>query len=446
MNSIRDTWRKWRFGEGAAQVEQALGDRLLGRYPGVVMLLDDSGVVRHVNPHFERYAGHSAQQLIGRRATLLDIDPLHGEFARAIAGCVTTREPWEGVLMCRRDDGQLIHQATTITPLASSNGTELRLLVVQHDVSAVRELGIKDHFRLSWLESSVAHIPGVLFRLRQDVNGKLEFLFASQGIETLCGLTAEGVMADAQLLLGRVMARDRQRLATSLVQSAVSLEPWRLEFRLTLADGIHWLEGRGKPLRHRDGATLWDGLLIDISERKEVEQRVQRLVGTDMLTGALNRRAFFEQGEAALSRARRKGGRLPLAMLDLDHFKALNDTYGHAVGDMALETFAMTCRDCLRPYDLFARIGGEEFVVMLVDSDPEEAETVLERLRRAVEGIELDIEEKVIRFTVSIGLTILEPSGSLEAALTRADRALYLAKDGGRNRISTSTEQNTSRV
>ncbi len=180
---------------------------------------------------------------------------------------------------------------------------------------------------------------------------------------------------------------------------------------------------------------MWDGVLIDIDERKQVEQRIQRLVGTDMLTGALNRRAFLEQGEAALARSARHGQTLSLAMLDLDHFKALNDTYGHAAGDLALQAFATTCRESLRPYDLFARIGGEEFVVLLVDSRPEEAWAILERLRQAVAAIELEADGETIRFTVSLGLAVLSADGSLDAGLGQADRALYRAKHSGRNRI-----------
>lgn len=176
-------------------------------------------------------------------------------------------------------------------------------------------------------------------------------------------------------------------------------------------------------------------MLLDISARKREEQRIQKLISTDMLTGVLNRRAFFDYGEAVRALAARHGRAVPIAMLDIDHFKRLNDTYGHAAGDLALKAFAATSRDCLRSYDLFARIGGEEFAVMLVDTSPVEARIVLERLRAAVEAIRLDVQGEILGVTVSLGLAVMPPQGSLELALSRADEALYRAKHEGRNRL-----------
>ncbi|MFP4137130.1 MAG: diguanylate cyclase [Halomonas sp.] len=432
MLPLRKRWRRWWRGEPAAG--PGLDELLLTHYPGAVMLLDDHGVVCEVNPSFERHAGYPPEQMIGRRAVMLDIDPLHGDFARALEQCLATRRAWQGVLLCRRADGSLRHQTTMIQPLQQGEAP-LRLLVMQYDVTGMRERELRERHQLGRLESSVARMPGVLFRLRQAKDGSLEFLYLSAGLQALFGLAPERCMEEPEALLGRLPEEDRPRLNEALAQSTVSLAPWRLEFRLSLPRGLRWVEGRGTPLARREGELMWDGVLIDIDERKQVEQRVQRLVGTDMLTGALNRRAFLEQGEAALAHASRQGETLALAMLDLDHFKALNDTYGHAVGDLALQAFASTCRESLRPYDLFARIGGEEFVVVLIDSRPEEAWAILERLRQAVEALELEAEGETLHFTVSLGLAVLSGDGSLESGLGQADRALYRAKRSGRNRI-----------
>ncbi len=432
MKRLRDAWRKWCIGAGGSPSGAELASLLGEHYPGAVLLLDEAGVVLEVNPDFERHAGHAPEQLLGHRAVMLDLDPLNGEFSRALQACRSTREPWQGVLICRRADGSLMHQATVIKPL---EGEPLRMLVMQRDVTGMRERGLQDRMLLARLEGTVSRVPGILFRLRQSLDGQLEFLYLSEGVKALPGLTPDRVMDNAQRLLARVLSEDRRTLTTTLTQSAVSLEPWHHEFRLNFPDGIRWLEGRALPRRRREGDTLWDGLMIDVTQRKQVEQRVERLVSTDMLTGALNRRAFFKQGAAMQARAQRHGQRLPLAMLDLDHFGRLNDTHGHAVGDRALQAFAMACRDCLRPYDLFARIGGEEFAVLLLDSEPEEAWTVLERLRMAVEALELDDDGQPVRFTVSLGLAFLEPGASLDAVLGLADQALYRAKRGGRNQI-----------
>lgn len=432
MARIREKWRRW---ISHRREQEPLAEALLDCFQGVVVLTDAHGVILRVNPGFEEHSGHSAEALVGRRITCLDVDPLHGDISHALAHCVARRRPWRGVLLCRGADGGLIHQDGVFQPLEAGRGEPLRLLVTLHDITELRQKALHDHALLERLQGTLSRLPGVVFQLRQDARGGLDFLYLSDGLRALAGLSPRSVMERADTLLERVQAEDRAALSTSLAQSAVSQEPWWLELRLETADGVRWLEGRASPLRRRDGTTLWDGLLIDITPRKQEEQRTQRLVSTDMLTGALNRRAFFDFGEAVRAHAARQGRSVPLAMLDLDHFKRLNDTHGHAVGDLALQAFATTCRDCLRPYDLFARIGGEEFAVMLVDTSPEEAWGVLDRLRIAVEAIELEVADTTLRITVSLGLSVLPPEGSLDLALSQADQALYRAKHEGRNRL-----------
>lgn len=435
MAIIRDKWRTWRLHRGQ---QPPLAEALLDCFPGVVVHTDAHGVILRVNPGFEEHSGHPADALVGRRITCLDVDPLHGDISHALAHCVARRRPWRGVLMCRRADGRLIHQDGVFQPLEGGRGEPLRLLVTLHDITELRQKALHDHALLERLQGTLSRLPGVVFQLRQDARGGLDFLYLGDGLRALAGLSPRSVMERADTLLERIQAEDRAALTTSLAQSAVSQEPWWLEFRLETADGVCWIEGRASPSRRRDGTTLWDGLLIDITPRKQEEQRTQRLVSTDMLTGALNRRAFFDFGEAVRAHAARQGRSVPLAMLDIDHFKRLNDTHGHAVGDLALQAFAMTCRDSLRPYDLFARIGGEEFAVMLVDSSPEEAWGVLDRLRAAVEAIELEVADTTLRITVSLGLAVLPPEGSVDLALSQADQALYRAKHEGRNRLAES--------
>lgn len=432
MERIRQAWSRWRSGEQG--VSPGLAERLLAHYPGVVMLLDEEGVVLEVNPEFERHAGYPAEQLLRRRAVILDADPLHGGFARALEQCLATRQPWQGVLLCRRADGGLRHQTTMIQPIPAALDAPRRLLVMQYDVTGMRERELHDRQLLSRLEGTVSQLPAALFRLLQAA-GRLEVLYASEGIRALTGLSPDEVMGGGDTLLELLEEEGIKALEVSLAQSSVGLTPCQHELCLNLPEGRRWLELRARPQRRRDGSTLWDGLLIDITERKHRERQIASLVSTDMLTGAINRRAFFEQAAALQARARRHGQSMPLAMLDLDRFKSLNDTYGHAAGDLALQAFAATCRECLRPYDLFARIGGEEFAVLLVDTPPEDAWPILERLRQAVEEIALEVEEATIRFTVSLGLAVLAPEANLDSVLGDADRALYRAKREGRNRI-----------
>ncbi|MDT8878871.1 diguanylate cyclase [Halomonas saccharevitans] len=432
MALIKDNWRHW---VSSRSQQASLASSLLAGFAGMAMLVDADGVILSVNPGFARYSGHPAHTMLGRRVTCLDVDPLHGDIGRALASSLARRSIWRGVLQCRRADGQILHQQGVFQPLDTRPGESLRVLVTLHDITDLYQGALRDHARLESLQGTLDRLPDVVFQLCQSARGNLEFRYLSAGLQALAGLAPHSVMNDAETLLARIEDDDRQRLDTALAQSAVSLTPLVLECRLALGDDACWIEWRASPRRYHDGDTLWDGVLLDISTRKREEQRVKKLISTDMLTGVLNRRAFFDYGEAVRALAARHGRAVPIAMLDIDHFKRLNDTYGHAAGDLALKAFAATSRDCLRPYDLFARIGGEEFAVMLVDTSPVEARIVLERLRAAVEEIRLDVQGEMLGVTVSLGLAVMPPQGSLELALSRADEALYRAKHKGRNRL-----------
>ena len=155
----------------------------------------------------------------------------------------------------------------------------------------------------------------------------------------------------------------------------------------------------------------------------------------DALTGIANRRYFFEQANTEMQRAFRSGS-LSLLMIDLDHFKLVNDTWGHAVGDAVLKNFSVVARGPLRVADLLARIGGEEFAVLLPATSADGARVVAERIREVVISQFIEIPEGQITYTVSIGVTELNAvADSLSSFMKRADTALYRAKELGRNRI-----------
>ena len=164
-------------------------------------------------------------------------------------------------------------------------------------------------------------------------------------------------------------------------------------------------------------------------------EQIRQMAMRDHLTGLINRRQMSELMALELRRCQRSGRPLLLAQLDIDHFKAINDTHGHSVGDLALQAFAHTALAHLRGSDVLARWGGEEFVLLLCDTEPEAATELLERVRSAVQAHTLPHGEHSIRMTVSIGWAQHQHGESLDETLQRADQALYEAKRGGRNRV-----------
>lgn len=178
-------------------------------------------------------------------------------------------------------------------------------------------------------------------------------------------------------------------------------------------------------------------LVRDISENKKTEEELLRLAATDPLTGAFNRREFTAIADREALRSSRYHHPLSIVMFDLDHFKRLNDTYGHAAGDKALQRFTTLCCNALRNVDIFGRWGGEEFVALLPETDVEGAAIISERLRKIIADNVLAYNEHKINFTVSIGIAQYKDGEvSVDAPLSRADSAVYDAKKAGRNRIS----------
>jgi len=179
------------------------------------------------------------------------------------------------------------------------------------------------------------------------------------------------------------------------------------------------------------------GVSRDITERKKAERALEKLAQIDELTGLANRRHFMLMAEQELSRMVRYGGVLSVLMMDIDHFKQVNDTYGHHTGDLVLRELGRLCRDTLRDVDFVGRIGGEEFAVMLPQTNGTRALEVAERLRQAIERAEVPLERGLpLHFTLSIGVTTMcDGNANIDSLLDQADKALYRAKRGGRNRV-----------
>jgi diguanylate cyclase (GGDEF)-like protein len=170
------------------------------------------------------------------------------------------------------------------------------------------------------------------------------------------------------------------------------------------------------------------GVVLLATER--LRNDLEYLATHDMMTGTLNRRAIVEAAERELARCRRHGHVMSLLMMDLDHFKKINDTYGHLVGDQVLREFADKVSALLRLPDLFGRYGGEEFLLILPDTGRDAAAVVAERICKAA------AESTAPAYTVSVGLaTATLVDTGIDSLLSRADEALYLAKAGGRNRV-----------
>lgn len=264
------------------------------------------------------------------------------------------------------------------------------------------------------------------------------------------GLEPQAIAPSYEAFLNFVHPDDRERIA-KYIQRTREGGDFEIEFRVVLPDGRERvIHGKGTLVTFPDsdrppeivGTVQYDneviGVIQDVTKRKELEWRLEYEARTDALTGCATRRYFLEQAHKEFSRSQRHERELSVLMVDLDHFKQVNDTYGHHAGDVTLKKFAEACGHTLRQEDLTGRLGGEEFAVLLVDAGNEKAFEVAERLREAVAAVEIPVENhEAIHVTASIGVATLGTAdANIEAILERADQALYRAKGAGRNRVS----------
>jgi diguanylate cyclase (GGDEF)-like protein len=197
------------------------------------------------------------------------------------------------------------------------------------------------------------------------------------------------------------------------------------------------LERHSTVLRNGQGQYLgrvW--FFRDITAQKKNEAALMQLAQRDPLTGTANRRYFFERAQHEFSRAQRYQMHLSFASIDVDHFKQTNERYGNAAGDEALKSLSSYSQSLLRESELFARIGGEEFAILMPNTGMNGALHLAERLRRVTADSKLRYQEQEIGLNISIGVTRLKPTDqSIEDCLRRADHALYRAKQNGCNRV-----------
>jgi two-component system cell cycle response regulator len=252
--------------------------------------------------------------------------------------------------------------------------------------------------------------------------------------------------ASPEALLGKqieeALPPDAAKTILSAIRQAIeSGKPQVIEYKIPVqAGGERWFEGRLALMdKAKEGHARVVLVATDIDERVRLYQEVQRLANIDSLTACNNRRHFLYLADQQIQLAVRYKHPLSLLMLDIDHFKAVNDRFGHQVGDQILASLAQLCLKNLRSVDIFGRYGGEEFLALLPETPLERALIAAGRLRSKIEQMKTNIETGELSITVSIGISIVDHengiSSTIDDLISKADHALYEAKAAGRNCI-----------
>jgi len=312
-----------------------------------------------------------------------------------------------------------------------------RLMAVLSDVSLAVQRERELRQNQAWISTIVAGITDYALMTLDAVGCVADW---NEGIARLAGHAAEGLLGQPFSIFYPADAMSAERVLDRLHEADLSGwsldEGWRRR-----ADGSRfWGSCLIVPLHPADAVPPDDraySLIVrDISERREATETLRAVIHCDHLTGLLNRRAFFEAAELELQRWARQPRPLSIVMVDADHFKKVNDRHGHAAGDAVLRHLATSLSATFRSMDVVARMGGEEFVILLPDTTLEGACAVASRLCQGIAEQAVDVGGTSIGYTVSIGVATMDESvASVADLLKRSDTAMYEAKARGRNRV-----------
>ncbi|WP_335944887.1 diguanylate cyclase [Pseudomonas sp. G166] len=332
-----------------------------------------------------------------------------------------------------RRDGSHLTVNMLATPMLDDQGLWVGHLAICIDITERKRVHEALAARDLLLKKLSAHVPGGIYQFKMDFNGRFSVIYASDGIRDIYELEPDVLVQNAEAIFSRIHPLDGTRVRASIRASAATLSPWREEYRVQLpVRGVRWVRGEATPEELPGGGVLWHGYISDISDLKRVEEELRALSVTDALTGIRNRRYFQERLTSEMARVERGSGELAVIMLDIDHFKRINDQHGHAVGDRVLQAVCQRIAQRLRRTDVFCRLGGEEFVVLCPDTDGTSAHALAIGLWEGLRGAPID---DVGIVTASFGIASWRVGEGADALLLRADSGVYAAKQAGRDRV-----------
>lgn len=469
-------YRSWlRHQESNAIIfrQEALYHELVEGTPMLVARYLPDGTISFANTAYARFFGTTAEQLVGRCWLELLPDAADRAAATARIAALTPQQPVSpiGQYRVRGQDGQTHWMQWTDHGVFTASGELVHLQAVGEDITERKRVRDIQAARLRLMEFAAEHSLHELLvatldeavALTESAIGFYHFLdhdqktlslqaWSTQTSRHYCkaegdgrhyDVDAAGVWVEAIRQRRPVIHNDyaslpnKQGLPTG--HAELLREMVTPVFRKGLIVAILGVGNKATPYTDIDLDTIAQlaDLAWDIAEGKRLEAELVEMATTDPLTSLLNRRSFLIRMDGEMERLKRFDiERAAVLMLDLDHFKRVNDGYGHAAGDAVLRHFSGLVREALRKIDSGGRLGGEEFAILLLGADLAAAELFAERLRRRMADAPCVYEGRSIMVTVSIGIATLDAAdGRAELSLSRADAALYDAKRGGRDRV-----------
>ena len=397
----------------------------------IILSLAESGRIVEVNQAFLAAFSFRREEVIGHTSIeiALYLNPKDRQELIDMLLAEGTVDAYAADLQGNRKQRGHFLLSADVIPIAE----DLYIILIFQDITSIKliEHELRESERLF---RQLAENIEEAFWLRTDER----MLYVSPAYQQIMGTGDEALSASPMnSMLPNIHPED---IAEVLQASQLAKEQKTIfdkEFRVIAANNeIKWIWAREFPIKNENGELVrWAGIGVDTTQRKQYEEKLLYLATTDMLTHISNRQYFFERSHEEFQRSKRYGHMVGLLILDIDHFKLINDKYGHLTGDHVLAGMVSVCASSVRITDLFGRIGGEEFALLLPESDIEATWDAAEKLRHRVEEYCHHEGDKDICITISVGYTVIRPEDNeFEDMVKRADVNLYHAKENGRNR------------
>ncbi|MDP2827903.1 MAG: PAS domain S-box protein [Sulfuricellaceae bacterium] len=394
-----------------------------------VVITNAQGVIEYVNPAFTRVSGYQADEVVGKTPSVVKSGMTTPETYQALWETLQAGKEWRGDFLNRRKNGELFWESEVISILRDDKGKTTHFVAIKEDITA-RKLQ-EERLRL-WQRAIESSFNAIVITDASLPHNPL--IYVNAAFERITGYSKDEA-------LGRncnfLQNEDRDQPDIQDLRCAIrDKREGRAVLRNYRKDGsLFWNELLIAPVRDEQGrVTHFIGVQNDISERVHYEAQLEYQATHDALTGLANRNLLGDRLEQAIVFAHRAERLVAVMLLDIDRFKLVNDTLGHACGDAMIQRVGKRLASCVRPGDTVARLGGDEFMVVMSDMASEiDAVSLARHLLDAV-AAPMNVEGRDMMVTASLGVAIYPKDGEQAADLMKnADVAMYLAKDQGRN-------------
>lgn len=400
----------------------------------VVAISNQNGFIQFVNDKFCEISKYSREELLGQNYRILNSGYHNKDFFKDLSIIIGEGKTWKGEICNRTKYGNLYWVQTTIVPFYNDKGIPYQYVSIQNDITERKR--VEEALRLS--EERYRLIAENMTDLVCIIDKDGICNYASPSHVTVLGYPAEGY--EGVPVIDWVFKDDHEKVQKYLVAMEKGAAIDVLEYRFKDVNNQWiWFEARVTPIFDKEGK--FEHFLVvsrEIAERRMYQQKLSYMAYHDTLTGLPNRRLLIEKLTQSINDAQRYERKLAVMYLDIDNFKSINDTFGHAIGDELLRQFVQRVKGCIRGGDIFARQGGDEFTILLPKI--KEEQDAIKIANRIIDSLKepLHINQHVIQITSSIGIAYYpKDSNTSYEILKYADNALYCAKKDGRNRYKT---------